>query len=67
MPSITSLSDDEILREVFMNKPNCSPLEIELAARLEYYIYKLNSHSIHTTEYIDTKRGLLWPKPPKPE
>jgi hypothetical protein len=65
MVSPSSLTDDELLRKVFMDKPNCTQMEIELSVRLAYYLRRLEEHDIPVQEYIDTKRTMLWPEPPK--
>jgi hypothetical protein len=44
MTTLTSLSNEEILQNVYNNKLYCSALEIELARRLEYYINTFGSY-----------------------
>lgn len=55
MNVLTSLSDKEILQNVYMSKPLCTPMEIELAARLEYYVDTFG-------EYLKDES---WQEPPK--
>lgn len=39
----SSLSDEELLVHVFISKPVCTPLELELAARLEQLLDELET------------------------
>jgi hypothetical protein len=44
MVSLRSLSNEEILQNVYMSKPRCTPMEVELAVRLEYYVKTFGSY-----------------------